>query len=163
MASRHWIRLVRPQDAVWLLLFSALGVVSGTRSAGVIFLLLCLALLQVLEPKIPALASHSGNVVSILIKLFLGYLLIRFTGDVTSSYYLILLLPVLSAATTLGAAGTALITVLACGSYLSCLLQVDWARDFLPSEGARELSKIPSACGRRRGGRSSRRRRPKRR
>lgn len=125
---------------MWLLLFSALGFVSGTRSAGVIFLLLCLALLQVIEPKIPALASQTGNVVSILIKLFLGYLLIRFTGDVSSSYYLILLLPVLSAATTLGATGTALITVLACGSYLSCLLQVDWERDFLPSEGARELS-----------------------
>jgi signal transduction histidine kinase len=125
---------------VWLLLFSALGVASSTRHAEEIFLLSCLALLQVLEPKIPALASHTGNVVSILIKLFLGYLLILFTGGVSSSYYLILLLPVLSAATTLGAVGTALVTVLACGSYLSCLLQVDWARDFLPSEGARELS-----------------------
>ncbi len=139
MAWRRWIRFVRPQDVVWLLLFSALGVASPSRLPEEIFLLSCLALLQVLEPKIPAFATGTGSVVSVLLKLSLGYLLIGFTGCVNSSYYPILLLPVVSAATSLGALGTAAVTVSACASYVSCLLFVDWTRYEIPPEEVREL------------------------
>lgn len=112
-------RIVQPQDIVWLLLFSALALVSPLQSAAEIEMLSALALLQVLEPRIPALNTPRGNIVSILLKLVLGYLLIGVTGGIFSSYYVILLLPVVSAATTLGAIGTVVFTLLACASCLS--------------------------------------------
>jgi two-component system sensor histidine kinase HydH len=139
VAKRRWIRLVRPQDVVWLLLFSALGVASPTRYPEEIVLLSCLALLQVLEPKIPALTTATGTVVSVLLKLSLGYLLMLFTGGVNSSYYPILLFPVVSAATSLGAVGTVVTNFLACVSYISFLLWVDWTKYMLPPEEVREL------------------------
>jgi signal transduction histidine kinase len=59
---------------------------------------------------------------------------------VNSSYYWSLLIPVVSAATTLGAAGTALFTVLACATYLSFLLSIDWTRYMIPPDQISELS-----------------------
>lgn len=112
-------RIIQPQDIVWLLLFSALALVSPFQSAAEIEMLAALALLQVLEPRIPALNTPRGNIISIFLKLVLGYLLIGVTGGIFSSYYVILLLPVVSAATTLGAAGTFVFTLLACASCLS--------------------------------------------
>ncbi|HUS04948.1 MAG TPA: ATP-binding protein [Bryobacteraceae bacterium] len=119
-------RVVRPQDLVWLLLFSALASVSPTRSRPEIAMLLCLAVFQVIEPKVRYFATGSGTVAAILIKFGLCYLLIGWTGGISSSYHVILLLPVVSAATTLNGIGTAATTALACLSYLSFLLFVDW-------------------------------------
>lgn len=107
------------QDAVWLLLFSALAWVSPTRGPAEIEVLTALAVLQVAAPRIRAFQSPRGNLVLISLKLLLGFLLIGVTGGIASSYYLILLLPVLSAATTLGPAGTAVFTALACLAYLA--------------------------------------------
>jgi len=107
------------QDAVWLLLFSALAWVSPTRGPAEIEVLTALAVLQVAAPRIRAFQSARGNLVLISLKLLLGFLLIGVTGGIASSYYLILLLPVLSAATTLGPAGTAVFTALACLAYLA--------------------------------------------
>lgn len=133
---------IRLSDAVWLLLFAALGLASPTQNAGEIFLLSCLAALQVLEPRIEALNQGRGKVASSLIKLGLGYILVGLTSGVSSSYYLILLLPVVSAATTLSVAGTIAITLLACLSYLSFLLPVyvDWSQVTLTDDGKRELA-----------------------
>jgi two-component system sensor histidine kinase HydH len=113
-------RIVRPQDFVWLLLFSALAYVSADRAQGIPYLLV-LAGLQVLEPKIEYFSTPPGNVVSILLKLGISYALIGVTGGLTSSYYLILLLPLVSAATTLGQVGSALFTLVCCGAYVSFL------------------------------------------
>ena len=140
MAIPRWLRFIRPQDAVWLLLFSALGYASPTRYPVEIVLLSCLALLQVLEPKVPAFASRNGMLVSVSLKLLLGYLLMAVTGQLNTSHYPILLLPVVSAATSLGILGTAVFTVLACASYASFLLFVDWTRWEIPPEEVRQLS-----------------------
>ncbi len=104
---------------MWLLLFSALAWVSPTRGAAEIEVLSALAILQVAAPRIGAFQSPRGNLVLISLKLLLGFLLIGVTGGIASSYYLILLLPVLSAATTLGPAGAATFTALACLAYLA--------------------------------------------
>jgi signal transduction histidine kinase len=63
-----------------------------------------------------------------VLKLALGYLLIGYTGAIASNYWLVLLLPVVSAATTLGLLGTLVFTMLAGGAYLSFLLYLDWTR-----------------------------------
>ncbi len=82
-------------------------------------MLTALAVLQVVTPRVSALTTPRGNLAVILLKLMLGFLLIGVTGGIASSYYLILLLPVVSAATTLGPVGTTLITGLACVAYLA--------------------------------------------
>ncbi len=132
-------RLVRPQDFVWLILFSAMAAVSPTRDPLEILTLLSLALLQVMEPKAPFFSTREGMTFSILLKLLMGYLLIGSTGGVNSSYYLILLLPVVSAATSYGFLGTAIFTALACGGYLSFLLYVDFSRYTIDLDQKREL------------------------
>ncbi len=107
------------QDAVWLLLFSALAWASPTRSSAELEVLGALAVLQLASPRIAVLNTQRGNLAVILLKLLLGFLLIGVTGGIASSYYPILLLPVVSAATTLGPMGTTIFTVLACAAYLS--------------------------------------------
>ncbi len=111
--------LPRTQDLVWLLLFSALAWVSPTRGTAEIEVLGLLAVVQVAAPRIRALNTRRGNLTVISLKLLLGFLLIGVTGGIASSYYLILLLPAVSAATTLGAGGTALYSALACLAYLA--------------------------------------------
>jgi signal transduction histidine kinase len=139
VAVPRWLRFVRPQDAVWLLLFSALGFASPTRRPSEIALLFCLALLQVLEPRLKISTTSSAVATSVLLKLLLGYLLIAFSGELNSSHYPILLLPVISAASSLGVLGTTLFTLLACASYASFLLFVDWTRYTIPPDQVREL------------------------
>ena len=90
------------QDAVWLLLFGCMAAFAQTRDASEIALLAGLAAAQIVEPKIAALGRPRGKASWILLKLVLGYLLIGYTGGLGSSYYLMLLLPVVSAATALG-------------------------------------------------------------
>jgi len=121
-------RIVRPQDFVWLLLFSALAYVSTNRHPLEIPILLTLAALQVLEPKFAYFSTPNGNIVSIVLKLAMSYVLIGYTGGLNSSYYLILLLPLVSAATTLGGAGSAFFTAVCCAAYVSMILYIDLDR-----------------------------------
>lgn len=114
-------RRLRPQDLVWLLLFSALALVSPRQSAAELELLAALAALQVAAPRIRRLNTARGQAAVVAAKLILGFLLIGVTGGIVSSYYLILILPVLSAATTVGGWGTSLVTSLACLAYLAFL------------------------------------------
>jgi two-component system, NtrC family, sensor histidine kinase HydH len=133
-------RVVRSQDLAWLALISLLGAFSPSLNNAEIQLLVALGLLQVLEPRIAAFSTSRGQVLAILLKLLLGYLLIGVSGGVTSSYYLILLVPVVSAATTLSAVGAFLVTLLAGLSYLSFLLFVDWGQNVIFPDDFRELS-----------------------
>lgn len=133
-------RRFRAQDAVWLLLFAALGWWSRPLDVSEIALLSALAAAQIVEPKLPFLDPARRKVFWIALKLLLGYLLIGYTGGLASSYYLILLLPVVSAATSLGVTSTLLFTLLACGAYLSFLLFVDWSRWLVGPTEMRELA-----------------------
>ena len=138
-----WNRLrtaVRAQDLAWLLLFAALAGVSPTLTDAEIELLFGLALLQVLEPRIGLLNTSRGRVVAVVAKLLICYLLIGVTDGLQSSYYIIMMLPVVSAATTFGALGTFAVTLAACVSYLSFLLFVDFSQYTLLSEDIRELA-----------------------
>jgi len=126
-----WTRLIRPQDVVWLLLFAALAATSEALDVFVIVPLVALAIAQVLEPKIPALATTRSRIFWILVKLALGYLLIGYTRGIASNYWLVLLLPVVSAATTFGVVGTLVFTIITSGAYLSFLLYVDFTRVML--------------------------------
>jgi two-component system, NtrC family, sensor histidine kinase HydH len=135
----QWRQWIRAQDLVWLLLFAALAGVSAYRTREEIVLLSCLALFQVIEPKIPLFGNDRGTVLAILIKLALCYLLIGWTDGISSTYYLILLLPVVSAATTLNISGTICFTLFACVMYVSFLGYLDWTRQELTPEAISEI------------------------
>jgi two-component system sensor histidine kinase HydH len=117
-SGNAWPGWIRAQDLVWLLLFSALALASPHRNAAEFEVLAAFTVLQIAAPRIVSLSTAQGNAAVIALKLILGFLLIGVTGGILSGYYLILLLPVLSAATTLGPAGTTLTTLLACVTYL---------------------------------------------
>ncbi len=120
-------RYLRLQDFIWIALFTAL-LLNSHREAPEVTMLAALAIVQVVEPKIPALATTRGRILWVLLKLALLYVLLGYTGTVTSNYWALLTLPVLSAATALGVVGTLVVSVLAAGSYLSYFLLVDWQR-----------------------------------
>ncbi len=123
-----WLRLVRPQDLVWIPLFVALALTSDILDVFVVVPLVALGLVQVLEPKITAIGAPGGRAAWILFKLALVYLLIAYTGGIQSNFWLLLLLPVVSAATASGLIGTLVFTALAALAYLSFLLFLDWEK-----------------------------------
>lgn len=126
-------------EVILLLLFALLAVAGPVRRPAVIVLLAGLALLQVLEPSVPFFARPAGSVLANLLKLGLGYGILGLTGGINSSYYWILLAPVISAGMVLGVPGTAVFTGLACGAYLSTLLWIDWTRYELPPDQIPEI------------------------
>src|ERR1017187_10429682 len=67
----RWTRLVRPQDFIWVLLFSVLIYTLPFKDRYDSGPLVGLAVLQILEPKIPALASTRGRVLWIVLQVIL--------------------------------------------------------------------------------------------
>jgi two-component system sensor histidine kinase HydH len=115
-------QVVRPQDIVWLLLFGVLAFFGPDPSPVTACTLSGLAIMQVADPRIAFFRTKRGSIVSFLIKLALWYVLMGWTDGIKSSYYWIMLLPVMSAATSMGLMGAVAATVLACGAYLSFLI-----------------------------------------
>jgi signal transduction histidine kinase len=132
----EWFRV---QDAVWLALFAILAATGPKRDVEFILLLFALAVLQVLEERIAFFAPVRGSVLANLGKLALVCAIVNQTDRINSPYFWMLLVPVVSAAATLGEAGTVVFTVLACGAYLSFLLLYDWERVTIPPEEVPQL------------------------
>jgi len=125
---RNVIRLIRLQDFVWLALFGVLAATSDILDVYVLAPLGALALAQILEPKIPFVATQRGRILWIVVKLALGYVLIGFTRAIESTFWVVFLLPVVSAATAFGLIGTLVFTFVAGVAYLSFLLYIDPSR-----------------------------------
>ena len=138
-AAPVWKKVVWPSDIIWIVLFAGMAwggpVISGAERP----LLACLAALQIAEQRVLALRTPKGSLIAISVKLLITYVLIGYSDGISSSYYPLLILPVVSAATTLGAVGTVAFTLLSCAAYLSFLLFLDWSRWELPPQGVREL------------------------
>ncbi len=128
-----WRRYLRLQDLIWLLLFAALAISSPERTPIVIALLIAIGVVQVIEPRIGATAS-------IITNLGLCYLLMYFSGGITSSFYAMLLLPVISAATSFNLLGSAAVAIIACAEYLSFLFLIDWGDVEIPPDQRLELA-----------------------
>lgn len=122
MRQPRWRDLIRWHDLVWIALFAVLAATGPERGRAFIVVLFSLGIFQIAERRVPQFASGLGNGVANLVKLALGFEIMRRSEGLQSSYYWVLLIPVISAATTLGVAATLLFTVLACGTYLSFLL-----------------------------------------
>lgn len=103
---------------MWLTLFAVLAAYSPSPDPRVPMILAALGVLQVLEPRI-------GTITTIVIELILCLVLFAYSGEINTSYYLILLLPVISASTNFGLRGTILSTISACGVYLIFLAHLE--------------------------------------
>ena len=130
-------RWIRPHDlVVWALLAGAL--IFNAWEIKPLTAFLALAAVQVAEPRIPALNSGRGLAAALLVKIALGYLLIGHTGSLDSSYWIVMALPVISAATALGLVATLAVAVVASGAYLSYILILD-PRYYLDAESVYAL------------------------
>src|SRR5258708_9177076 len=100
----RWLRLFRPQDFVWLLLFAGLLVSlrflpppvdpndPGQGDPQEIIPLVALGIAQILEPRFPSRATTRSRVVWIVLKIVLGFIFIGFTGSINRPYSMVLLL-----------------------------------------------------------------------
>jgi two-component system sensor histidine kinase HydH len=132
-----WPKL-RIQDLLLALAFGALIYLTHDQSE--MWLMIGIAVLQLLEGRIARLSPTWGIGVSVGLQLILGYLLVGITGGVQSPYYLVLLLPIVSTASFSGVAGTIVSAVIAIGSYLSFLLFINWAELELDPEALHVLA-----------------------
>ena len=115
---------LRIQDILLALMFGALIYLAHDNWERVF--MIGLAVLQLIEGRIPLLGTIWGRTTSVVLQLVLGYLLIGYTNGVESPYYLVLLLPLVSTANYMGVTGTVASSIAATGLYLSFLLFVNW-------------------------------------
>lgn len=127
------------KDAVWVLLFLALHFSSRIVNDAEAEMLAAFALFEIVEPRL-AFFEGPWRSLGVVIRLVLAYLLIGVTGGIASSYYLLLLLPVVRAATLFGALATIAATALAALSYLSFLLFLDFENVIIPMDQQQEIS-----------------------
>ena len=134
---------IRALDAVWLIFLAALaglGLPKQEHSLYEWLVLLALGAVQIAETRLDVATDRSLAMFSIGAKAVLCYWLVVETGGIESSYYLIFLLPIVSAASLFEAGGALLATLACSGLYLSFLLFVDFERYYLMPEGVDELS-----------------------
>jgi signal transduction histidine kinase len=130
--SSAWRRYFRLHDLFWLLVFAAILVFNPEPGPIVPSLLVVFGAVQILEPRIGALPA-------ILLKFVLSYYLIGYSGGLSSSYYPILLLPVISVGTNFGFLATVLSIVAAGGGYLAFFFRLQFFNQYVPSDEIPEL------------------------
>jgi two-component system sensor histidine kinase HydH len=135
LPRRSWFNF-RTQDILLAVMFTALVVLAHNATER--GYLAAIAFLQLIEGKMSGLDTLGGRFTSIGLQLFLCYMLL---GSISSEYFIIVLLPVLSTATYLGLTGTIITTAVAIGAYLTFLtpLYIDWSNTILDAEGRHTL------------------------
>jgi signal transduction histidine kinase len=102
--------------------------------------ILGLAALQLVEGRIPFLTTLRGRTISVVLQIIIVWVLIGYTHGLSSRYYLMLLLPLLSTASFLGLAGTVAASIAAIGAYLSFFLYVDFKEYYVDPEDFHTLA-----------------------
>jgi two-component system, NtrC family, sensor histidine kinase HydH len=133
-------RWVRPQDLVWVVLVASIHWLGPVHNEAEIEVLIGLAAWQLITPRFSFFGSAAGKVMVVLGQMLLCYLLIGVTDGVESSYYWVLLLPIITAANTLSIWWTMTFTAIACATYLSFLLFVNFDQTSLSERALRELA-----------------------
>jgi signal transduction histidine kinase len=131
--------LFQAQDFAWLLFVIVLIATApeiNPPNYDALILVPLIGAFQIIEPRLKLFSSRRGQIISIVLKLVLSYLLIGFTHGIDSYYYPIFLIPVVSAATIFELPGVILVTAIACLAYFSFLLPVfvDYSSFRLPPE-----------------------------
>lgn len=132
---------IRNSDLLLAVLFGAL--IYFAHDLAQRALLLGLAVLQLIEGRVPFLRTPQGRMTSVFLQLALAIELMRETNSpnsLDSPYYPILLLPVVSTATYLGVVATVIASVAAVAASLSFLLFLDWKHVEMTTEGQHILA-----------------------
>ncbi|MBV9303363.1 MAG: ATP-binding protein [Acidobacteriaceae bacterium] len=119
---RRAARLFQPQGFAWLLFVAVLIATAPETNYDAFILLPIIGAFQIVEPRLKLFSSRRGQIISIILKLILSYLLIGFSDGAESYYYPIFLIPVVSAATLFELPGVILVTAVASLAYFSFLL-----------------------------------------
>ncbi|HLH05524.1 MAG TPA: ATP-binding protein [Bryobacteraceae bacterium] len=122
-AAGHFWRL-QAQDVAWLIFVAALILTIPETNYNYTILVIVIGAFQIIEPRLTLFSSTRGQVVSVALKLLLSYLLVGWSHGVSSLYYSIFLIPVVSAAAIFELPGVVLVTAVACAAYFSFLLPV---------------------------------------
>lgn len=136
-----WLKL-RRIDLLWLLVMAVLAALASgrPRHSPIEFVALGLmAAVQIAEMRFGVFQRRRGAIAAVAAKLALAWWLVWATEGIESSYYLIFLLPVVSAASTLGLAGTLATALASSLAYCSFLAFVLWEHYELAPGGEREL------------------------
>ncbi len=120
-ASRGLASWFRPQDFGWVAFIIVLIAAAPEPNYDALILVPLLGAFQIVEPRLKLFSSPRGQIVSILLKLVLSYLLIGYSHGLDSYYASIFLIPIVSAATTFQFAGVVAVTAIACLGYFSFL------------------------------------------
>jgi signal transduction histidine kinase len=120
-ASRRLKKWFRPQDFAWVFFIIVLIAATPEPNYDALILLPLIGTFQILEPRLKLFSSRRGQIVSILLKLLLSYLLIGYSHGLESYYASIFLIPIVSAATTFQLTGVIAVTAIACLGYFSFL------------------------------------------
>jgi len=123
----------------WLLFSGLVAVLGPSHTPTTITLVLAIGIFQIVAERVAFFRSTRGHVASFAITLGLCFLLMRDTGGIESSYYWMLLVPVIIAAPAFSLLGTLLATALACGTYLIFLAFINWEHQYIPPEARGEL------------------------
>src|SRR5271157_2195562 len=126
-------------DLLWLVFLGGLAFMDPIYEVHKQETLLAIGLFQVFEHRLLAWNPSRGKYYSVIIKILLATLLVEHTGGITSSYYLIYFLPVVTAAMLFDGTGTLIWTAVTSAVY--CSLLIPALRDYeLSPEGATELA-----------------------
>jgi len=111
-------------DIVWLAFLGGLALLPPVDEIHKQLILLAFAVYQIFEGWVVARLPERGPAYSVVIKILLATLLLDHTGEIgiNSSYFPILFLPVVSAATYFGPLGSLMWTGVASLAYLSLLI-----------------------------------------
>jgi len=129
---------IRATDILLALMFGTLiflahdpGEASGVTEKSFLFLL---AILQFVEGRFAVLNTLRGRVTLITLQMVILYLLIGYDGGIGSSYFVLLLLPIVSAGGSLGVVGSLVTPIAAVIVYLSFLLFLNFEVVEVPPE-----------------------------
>src|SRR5580658_3436885 len=129
---------LRVQDVLLAVMFGVLIFLAHDISEK--SLILGLTVVQLVERRIPFLTTLRGRTISVVLQIIIVWVLIGYTRGLSSRYYLMLLLPLLSTASFLGLAGTVAASIAAIGAYLSFFLYVDFKEYYVDPEDFHTLA-----------------------
>ncbi len=126
--------VLQARDFAWLLFIAALILSDPEKNYSATIVLIVIGAFQIAEPRLPWFSSRRGQIASIVIKMILSYGLIGYSHTIDTVYYLIFLIPIISAATVFHFPGVIAVTTMAALSYFSFLLPVwiNWDVYVLP-------------------------------
>ena len=126
-------------DLLWLAFLGGLAVLQPRLEVHKQLTLLAIGVFQILERRFLGWVPARGRNYSVILKILLASLLVDHTGGILSSYYLIYLVPVVTAAMFFDAWATMAWTVLTSAVYCSFVLWV-LSEYEVTAEGATELA-----------------------